>query len=316
MWHIITAVALFVTYKIYVKILNCHSHHDAVLTGKVVIITGGSFGVGYKAAKDLAARGAKVILGCRDLDKGRNAQEAIIKVTGNKNVAYRKLDLASLESVRRFVKDFKDSGTRLDILINNAGAVKTGTVHTNDDIVESLQVNYLGGFLLTVLLVPILKQSGNGRIVNVSSILHRLGKMDLEKINCENVYNSFQMYCNSKFCNILFTKELAKRLSGTGVIVNSVEPGFIRTKTYSKNASLLENLSYLVQKLFLKSSSEGAQTLLYLALSDECEMVNGKHFSGCRETTISDKAEYGEMASKLWKFSEETVRLKCEETIM
>lgn len=297
--------------KILNKLSNGKCYSDNVMSGKVVIVTGANSGIGYATALELARRGAKVILGCRDDQKGKDAAAAIIKATKNKAVKYIYLDLSSLKSVRAFVEEFKNTEAKLDVLINNAGASGMGKKMTEDGIIRDMQVNHFGPFLLTVLLTPMLIKSAPSRIVIVSSMLHKFGT--IEGINEEGRYGYLQAYCNSKLCNVLFSNELARRLEGTGVDVNSLHPGQVNTSLY--RATLLEKLRSLVLYTFFKSPEEGAQTSLYLAVSDECDLVSGRYFADCEESTMSWKAEDRMMAANLWSMSEELVKLEPHEKI-
>lgn len=297
--------------KVLNKLSNGKCYSDNVMSGQVVIVTGANSGIGYATALELARRGARVIAACRDDVKGRTAVESIIRATKNKSVKYIHLDLSSLASVRKFVEIFKSTEAKLDVLINNAGASGMGKEKTADGIVRDMQVNHFGPFLLTLLLVPILKKSAPSRVINVSSVLHKFGT--IENINEERRYGYFQVFCNSKLCNVLFSNELARRLEGTGVDVNSLHPGQVNTCLYKSTA--FEKLRSLILYTFFKSPEEGAQTSLYLAVSDECDQVTGKYFADCEESNMSLKAQDELLAKRLWKMSEELVRIKPEETI-
>ncbi|CAG9791248.1 unnamed protein product [Diatraea saccharalis] len=310
MWVFWVTVTL-VLIKILNKFSNGRCYTDNVMIGKVVIVTGANSGIGYATALELAKRGAKVILGCRDDKKGIEAVESIIKQTKNKNVKYIYLDLSSLSSVRKFVEEFKKSEFKLDVLVNNAGASGMGRSMTEDGMVKDMQVNHFGPFLLTLLLVPILKRSAPSRVIVVSSMLHRLGT--IEGVNEEGRYGYFQTYCNSKLCNVLFANELARRLKGTGVVVNSLHPGQVNTSLYK--TTLFEKLRCLVLYTFFKSPEEGAQTSLYLAVADECDQISGKYFVDCKESGMSWKAEDRYLAGELWSMSEKLVKVRPEEWI-
>ncbi|CAK1589979.1 unnamed protein product [Parnassius mnemosyne] len=281
------------------------------MTGNVVIVTGASGGIGFETALDLARRGAKVIIACRDDERGKQSVETIIKATKNKFVRYIHLDLSSLKSVRKFVKDFTSTEAKLDVLINNAGVIYPGREKTEDGIMKDMQINYFGPFLLTVLLVPMLKKSAPSRVVIVSSAMHKLG--NIQNIN-EQTEGYLQAYANSKLCNVLFSNELARRLEGTGVTVNSLNPGQVNTSLY-RSSSLLEKLKSLVLYFFFKSPAEGAQTSIYLAVSHECDYMTGCYLEDCSESRMSPKAMDKELAAKLWSISEELVKLSPEETV-
>nr|CAI5845773.1 unnamed protein product [Callosobruchus analis] len=182
--------------------------------GKVAIVTGANTGIGKETAWELARRGAKVYMACRDMTRCETAREEIVLDTKNKYIYCRKCDLASLESVREFVNMFKTKEKRLDILINNAGVMNTPHLKTKEGFEMQLGVNHMGHFLLTNLLLDVLKTSAPSRIINVSSTAHRRGKINKNDLNSDSTYNAFDAYAQSKLANILFTKELAKKLEG------------------------------------------------------------------------------------------------------
>ncbi|KAF9406155.1 hypothetical protein HW555_013375 [Spodoptera exigua] len=308
MWFFWLLIALVVI-KTYNKITNGKCYADNVMSGKVVIVTGGNSGIGYETALELARRGAKVILGCRDEKRGQKAADSIVKKTKNRSVRYMHLDLSSFASIRKFVEDFKSSEAKLDILINNAGASGVHRDRTEDGLIRDMQVNYFGPFLLTVLLTPLLKKSAPSRVIIVTSTLHRFGNIS----DLNNPHSFIRTYCDSKLCNILFSNELARRLENTGVSVNSLHPGHVNTSFYK--ATILEKLRTMIFYTFFKNPVEGAQTSLYLAISDDCDETSGGYFVDCKPGYMGMKARNEDLAAKLWDLSEQMVGLKPEETI-
>uniref|UniRef100_A0A8C0GRA2 Dehydrogenase/reductase 13 n=1 Tax=Chelonoidis abingdonii TaxID=106734 RepID=A0A8C0GRA2_CHEAB len=194
------------------------------LRGKTVVITGGNTGIGKMTALDLARRKARVILACRSRARGEAAVYDIRRESGNNEVLFMSLDLASLDSVRAFAETFLRSEPRLDILINNAGG---NLITESDGFNLVFQVNHLGHFLLTHLLLERLKLSAPSRVVIVASSAHRSGKIDFENLHkpVEGILQNFQAYCNSKLANILYARELANKLEGTDVTCYAVHPG-------------------------------------------------------------------------------------------
>lgn len=283
------------------------------LVGKVVIVTGANTGIGFPTAKDLAERGARVILGCRKQEKGIAARDSIIATTGNSDVHYKHLDLASLNSVRKFAEDIIKNEKRLDVLVNNAGIYETDHVKTEDGLSLIMQSNHFGPFLLTSLLLPLLKKSAPSRIVNVSSLAHRSGKLEFDNLNFEKEtkesFSKRQAYQNSKMCNVLMTLELARRLEGTGVTANCLHPGVIATDILSSLKKKWFHPFLLLLKIFCKSPREGAQTTIFLAVSPEVEGVTGKYYADCRESNIAHSARDTDLARKLWEVSEKLVGL-------
>ncbi|TSM28201.1 Dehydrogenase/reductase SDR family member 13 [Bagarius yarrelli] len=279
------------------------------MSGKTVIITGGNTGIGKATAMDLAGRGARVILACRNQQKAETAISDIKKVTGSNNVVYMQLDLSSLKMVRSFAETFLKTESKLDVLINNAGLVADG--RTEDGFGIEFGVNHLGHFLLTCLLLDRLKESPGARVITLSSMAHQWGKIDFDKLVTSKDLGSgryswqfFQAYCNSKLCNVLFTHELAKRLKGTNVTCYSVHPGIVKTEL-SRHVSLwqkvfIEPVSWL---LFLDPTS-GAQTTLHCVLQEDIEPFSGRYFSCCTLQDLSPKARDGSVARKLWDVSE------------
>lgn len=287
------------------------------LVGKVVIVTGGNAGIGYETAKDLADRGARVIIACRNEGRGTFARDNIIKATSNNDVHYRNLDLSSLKSVKKFANDFLKTETRLDILINNAGVFASDNVKTEDGLLLGTQVNHFGPFLLTSLLLPLLKSSAPSRIINVSSIAYRKCELDLQNLNAEKenekTYQKINLYGMSKLCNILIAVELSRQLKGTGVTANSLHPGLVITDIlYDINVFGFQLILPLV-KYFAKTAWEGAQTSIYLAVSPEVNEISGKYFEDCRvKKTVKRNGYDPELARKLWELSEKCVGLKTD----
>ena len=207
----------------------CYS--KVTLDGKTVIITGANTGIGKETAVDLARRGARVILACRSAEKGEEAVVEVRARSGNDKVVFRRLDLASLESVRQFASEILEEEPTIDILINNAGVMACPYSKTEDGFEMQFGVNHLAHFLLTNLLLDRLKKAPTARIVTVSSIAYRLvRRINFDDLNSEKSYSPLVAYGQSKLANILFTRSLAKRLAGTSVIANCLHPGVI-TKT-------------------------------------------------------------------------------------
>lgn len=205
----------------------------ATLGSKTVIITGGNAGIGKETAIDLARRGARVILACRNSEKGEKAVVEVQAKSGNQNVVFRQLDLASFESIRQFASKVLQEEPRIDILINNSGVMGCPYTKTKDGFEMQFGVNHLGHFLLTHLLLGRLKEAPAARIINVSSTAHTfVTGINFDDLNSEKSYTVHSAYFRSKLANILFTRALAKRLAGTSVTTNSLHPGSVRTELY------------------------------------------------------------------------------------
>lgn len=304
-WSLLIAVSLYIFYKWrkgpYYKKTNR-------LDGKVVIITGCNTGIGKETALEIAKRGAKVYMACRNYDKCEAARKEIIKISGNMNVFNRSLDLSSLQSVREFAENFLKEETRLDILINNAGIMATPRKLTLDGYEQQFAVNHLGHFLLTNLLLDLLKASAPSRIVIVSSLAYVIGNFDKEDMNLEKSYSPYKAYGRSKLANILFNRKLARMLKDSKVTANCLHPGTVQSELMRNNA-FLGVVNFLFSKLVFRSTKGGAQTTLYLALDPELENVTGGYYDRMKLFPLMAKAKDDEMADWLWKESLKMVGL-------
>ncbi|XP_062553175.1 retinol dehydrogenase 12-like [Armigeres subalbatus] len=281
--------------------------------GKVILITGANTGIGKETAKELLKRGGKVYIACRSLEKANQAREELIAETGKSDIHVRELDLSSLESVRTFATKFLQEEPRLDILINNAGVMACPKALTKDGFEQQLGVNHLGHFLLTNLLLDRLKASAPSRVVNLSSLAHRYGTINKRDLNSEQSYNQVMAYCQSKLANVLFTRELAKRLEGTGVTAYAVHPGAVHTELTRHMGSIFflfeQNLIKPILRLTFKSAKSGAQTSLYTALDEDLAQQSGKYYADCREQKTSKQGTDDDTAGWLWNVSEKMVGL-------
>uniref|UniRef100_G1Q7G2 Retinol dehydrogenase 14 n=1 Tax=Myotis lucifugus TaxID=59463 RepID=G1Q7G2_MYOLU len=304
-----------------------HGGADAgLMRGKTVLITGANSGVGRATAAALLRLGARVI-GCRDrarpkpaplklrrdLPPGRgpglDPGLELRRLCGE--LVRHKLDLAFLPLVRASWREKASEEPRLDVLINNAGVFQCPYMKTEDGFEMQFGVNHLGHFLLTNLLLGLLKSSAPSRVVVVSSKLYKYGDINFEDLNSEQSYNKSFCYSRSKLANILFTRELARRLEGTKVTVNVLHPGIVRTNLgrHMHIPLLVKPLFNLVSWAFFKTPVEGAQTSVYLASSPEVEGVSGKFFGDCKEQELLPKAMDESVARKLWDISEVMVGL-------
>ncbi|XP_073348338.1 retinol dehydrogenase 14b [Pagrus major] len=283
------------------------------MRGKTVIVTGANCGIGKALAGELLKLRARVVMACRDVRSAEEAARDIKKQAGAEQgeVVIKHLDLASLGSVRKFCEEIHEEESRIDVLINNAGLYQCPYTKTEEGFEMQLGVNHLGHFLLTHLLLDILKSSAPSRIVVVSSKLYKYGHINFDDLNSENNYNKSFCYSQSKLANLLFTLELARQLEDTGVTVNALTPGIVRTRLgrHVQIPFLAKPLFYLASLVFFKSPLEGAQTPLYLACSPEVEGVSGKCFANCEEEELMAKATDEQAAKKLWDISRRMVGL-------
>ncbi|KAG9347320.1 hypothetical protein JZ751_004887 [Albula glossodonta] len=287
-----------------VKILH---YPDGMMRGKTIIVTGANCGIGKATAAELVKLQARVILACRDQQRAEAAAQDIQREAGPNQgeVVIKHLDLASLKSVHSFCEEIIQEEPRIDVLINNAGVFQCPYTKTDEGFEMQFGVNHLGHFLLTHLLLDLMKKSAPSRIIMVSSKLYKYGNINFEDLNSEQSYNKAFAYSQSKLANLLFTLELAKRIGETGVTVNALTPGMVRTNLgrHIHIPLLAKPLFHLASWAFLKSPLEGAQTPLYLACSPEVEGISGKCFANCEEEELLSKATDDQAARKLWDIS-------------
>ncbi|XP_040834032.1 retinol dehydrogenase 13 isoform X1 [Ochotona curzoniae] len=309
-----TAVGGAVLLKDYVAGGACPS--KATIPGKTVIVTGANTGIGKQTALELARRGGRVILACRDKEKCEAAAKDIRGETLNHRVTAHHLDLASLKSVREFAARIVEEEERVDILINNAAVMRCPHWTTEDGFEMQFGVNHLGHFLLTNLLLDKLKASAPSRIINLSSLAHVAGHIDFDDLNWQaRRYDTKAAYCQSKLAVVLFTKELSRRLQGTGVTANALHPGVARTElgrhTGMHNSAFSSLTLGPIFWLLVKSPQLAAQPSTYLAVAEELEGVSGKYFDGLREKAAAPEAEDEEVALRLWAESARLVGLEA-----
>lgn len=272
------------------------------MKGKVVLITGATNGIGLEAARAIAKKGARVVIVGRNPQKTQEVASQLTRESGAEVSAILG-DLSLMRDVRKVAAEFREKFDRLDVLLNNAGAVFNTHQRTDEGNEMTFALNHLNYFLLTHLLLDMLKANAPSRIVNVSSDAHRVGKLDLDNLQSEKGFSAFGAYGRSKLENVMFTYELARRLEGTGVTVNALHPGFVRTGFGHNMSGIFSNIARLAQ-VFAISTEQGAQTSIYLATSPEVEGVSGKYFAKSKAVKSSD-ASYDEAAWKrLWEISE------------
>lgn len=279
-----------------------------MMQDKVVMVTGATNGIGEVTALELARMGAEVIVVSRSQQKCDDTVARIKAETGNQNVHAMAADLSLMAEVRRLAEDFKARFGRLDVLVNNAGAYFSQRQVTQEGNEMTFALNHLNYFLLTHLLLDLLKATaethGEARIVNVSSGAHRGGRMNFDDLQRERRYVSFQVYGESKLMNVYFTYELARRLEGTKVTANVLHPGFVRTGFGRNNAGFLPKVLGALQQFFAITPEKGAQTNIYLASSPEVKGMSGLYWQHSK-AVASSEASYDEDAAKtLWDISE------------
>ena len=275
---------------------------------KICLITGATAGIGEVTALKLAEMGATVVGVGRNPAKCAVSTARIREITGNSNVEFLIADLSSQAQIRTLAESLRQKYDRLDVLVNNAGAVFLTRQLSVDGIEKTCALNHLGYFLLTHLLLDVLKSSAPARIVNVSSAAHMSGEMDFNDIEIRHSYSAWRAYARSKLANVLFTYELARRLNGTGVTANALHPGFVATDFAYNNFHgllwLVRPFYWLYQKFSAISPEEGAETMIYLASSPEVEGVTGKYFYKRREKRSTPVSYDVSVAKRLWEISE------------
>ena len=272
-------------------------------TSNVALITGASSGMGKALAIMIAKTGAKVIMLCRNEKRGEEALAEARALSGSNSIELMLCDLGNLSQVRQFCQDFKARFGRLNILINNAGVIVSGRHLTNEGYELQFGVNHLGHFLITNLLLDVIKNSAPSRIINVSSGAHKIGKIHFDDINLEKNYTLWRAYSQSKLANILFTYELDRQLEGTGVTVNCLHPGAVATNMGIDRDTGFGKLITGILRPFFKTPEQGADTAFYLAVSNEVEGISGKYYYRRRITRSSSSSYDIETGKKLWELS-------------
>jgi NAD(P)-dependent dehydrogenase (short-subunit alcohol dehydrogenase family) len=263
------------------------------------MVTGANSGMGKEIALGLAGMGATLVMVSRDQSRGEAAQADVQAKTGNRDVALMVADLSSQQSIRTLVREFEARHDRLHVLINNAGVSLPKRGETADGLETVFATNHLAPFLLTNLLLSRLTAGAPARVVTVSSGAQAMGKIDFEDLQSVRSYNEIRVYNQSKLANILFTYELARRLEGTGVTANAVEPGFVKT-------NLKVPFPFSIFAFMRGKAVDGAKPSLFLASSTEVEGISGSFFNSKGAITRSSKVTYDEaVAKRLWKMSEE-----------
>ena len=277
------------------------------MAGKVVLVTGGTGGIGKATAIGLAALGARVGITGRDIARAEQAAADIRTASGNPAVDSFAADMSSQAEVRRLASAVMNSYPRLDVLVNNVGGFWAHRHSTADGLEHTFALNHLASFLLTNLLLDRLKASAPARVVTVSSHVQAEGRIDFDDPQGARKYSGQSAYSQSKLANVMFTNELARRLEGTRVTATSLHPGFVRTHFGDEDqAGFFAVISGIVRP-FLRTPAQGAQTSIYLASSPDVEGVTGQFFANSKPTTANKVAYDTAIAARLWQVSADLV---------
>ncbi|MFQ3308402.1 MAG: NAD(P)-dependent dehydrogenase (short-subunit alcohol dehydrogenase family) [Candidatus Nanohaloarchaea archaeon] len=294
------------------------------LKGKTVVVTGANSGLGFEATKKFAQKQAQVVMACRSIERGKNAKQDIEAEFEDADLQVKKMDLASLQSVRDFAEEFKANNEELDILCNNAGIMAIPREETEDGFEKQFGVNHLGHFALTAQLIPALEEANEARIVNQSSALHERGELNFDDLMHEESYEPMKVYGDSKLANVLFTYELDRKLSDTDIEALACHPGYAATNLQSRGpekegSTLKKYMMKAANKVLAQSAEKGTLPMLYAATSERAKSgdyigPNGfKNMRGYPEKQESSEESYDEgTAEKLWRVSEELTGIDFE----
>lgn len=271
---------------------------------KVCVITGATSGIGYAIAKRLAAKNLELILIARDKEKGNSIVEQLQRETGNNAITFYSADLGSQHQIREAASRIKSKHAVIDILINNAGVVTSKYELTEDHIEKQFAVNHLAYFLLTHLLYPNIALSENGRIINIGSGSHWMGKIHFDNIHLTDEYNPLKAYGQSKLANLLFTYELHRVKRDPQVSVYCVSPGLVKTDIGVKHANPFHALIWKLRRFSGQSPEQASETPVYLASDTQVAYSSGLYWKNCKPTSSSPSSENAADALRLWKLSE------------
>lgn len=279
------------------------------MKGKTVVITGGTSGIGEAAAQKLAQMGARIVLVARNGSRAAATLSRLQELAPNVAHTVYFADLMKIAEIKRVAGEIVAREPRIDVLINNAGAIFASRKLTQDGLESTFALNHIAYFILTQALSERIIASAPARIINTASVAHRGHTLDLDDLQMAQGFSAMKAYGRSKLCNILFTRELARRLQGTGVTANCFHPGFVATRVGDDSGGLIGRFAWLA-KLFALCREDGAQTMVYLASSQEVANVTGQYFYKCRPALPSPAAQDDNTARLLWERSAALADLK------
>lgn len=274
---------------------------------KTVMVTGATDGIGLVTARELAAEGARVLLVGRNEQKGQQALRTVRQAANRAEIVFHRADLSRLADIRRLANIIAETEPHLDVLVNNAGGIFSQRQETEDGFERTFALNHLNYFLLTNLLLEKLHAAPAGRIVNVASRAHVGAEMQFDDLHMTRSYKGWRAYRQSKLANILFTRELAKRLEGSTVTANALHPGFVRTRFGGDNPTIFRAAVRVAMAAMAISVEEGAKTPIFLASSPEVEGRSGGYYVKNKEVQPASAAQDDQAAERLWQISEQMV---------
>ena len=277
------------------------------MKGRTCIITGATGGIGLEGAARLGVLGARLMIVGRSRDKGEAALAQLRARVPSVAVEMHYADLSRSDDIVRLARDLLGTAPRIDVLLNNAGAFFARRAITPDGLERTFALNHMGYFRLTALLRPRLIDLAPARVINIASDAHRGARLDFADLQCSQDYTGWKAYRRSKLANILFTRELARRLQGTGVTANCLHPGFVATGFGDNNPGVWRIMIGIAKRISAIPVQIGAETPVYVACSSELDGTTGKYFEKCREQEPDPAAQDDEAATQLWKESEALV---------
>jgi len=274
------------------------------MQGKTVVITGATSGIGEVAADKLAGMGARIVFIARDPARGEETLKHLRAIAPGAAHAVYYADLSRLSELKRVAGEIAAAEPKIDVLVNNAGAMFAAREVTEDGLEKTFALNHMAYFVLTNLLLPSLKAAGRARIVSTASDAHKGARLDFTDLQSERGYSGFAVYGRSKLMNILFTRELARRLEGTGVTANCLHPGFVASRFGDESGGIF-SFGVKLAKNFAITPERGAETIVHLAASPEVERTSGGYFYKSKPATPTREAQNDADAAKLWQVSAE-----------
>lgn len=272
------------------------------MQGKTVVVTGATSGIGEVAADRLAEKGARIVFVARDRARGDRTLKHLNAIAPHAAHAAHYADLSRLSETKRVAGEIAAAEPKIDVLVNNAGALFNTREVTEDALEKTFALNHMSYFVVTNILLDRLKAAQGARIVSTASDAHKGAKLDFSDLQSERGYSGFSVYGRSKLMNILFTRELARRLAGTGVTANCLHPGFVATRFGDASGGIL-SFGVKLAKNFAISPEEGAQTIVHLASSPDAEGVSGQYFYKSKPATPTKEAQNDADAARLWDIS-------------